>query len=89
MQTIVDVTVPHTVFGRVMLIGDAAFVVRPHTAGAVAKAAYDAFALSKSLAAARQDVDVGLKSAEILQMQQGQSLVRYGIELGNRWAKPR
>ena len=89
MQTIVDVMVPRTVFGRIMLVGDAAFVVRPHTAGAVAKAAYDAWALSKGLAGARQDVDAGLKAAEILQMEQGQSLVRYGIELGNRWAKSR
>ena len=38
VQTIVDVIVPQTVFGRVMLLGDAAFVVRPHTAGATAKA---------------------------------------------------
>jgi len=89
IQTIVDVMVPRTVFGRIMLVGDAAFVVRPHTAGAVAKAAYDALALSKSLAAAQSDVDAGLKAAEILQMEQGRSLVRYGIELGNRWAKSR
>ena len=42
VQTIVDVVVPRTVFGRVCLLGDAAFVVRPHTAGATAKAARDA-----------------------------------------------
>jgi 2-polyprenyl-6-methoxyphenol hydroxylase-like FAD-dependent oxidoreductase len=89
MQTIVDVIVPRTVFGRIMLVGDAAFVVRPHTAGAAAKAAYDAWVLSQSLAGARQDVDAGLKAAEILQMEQGQSLVRYGVELGKRWAKSR
>jgi hypothetical protein len=34
LQTIVDVVVPRTVFGRICLLGDAAFVVRPHTAGA-------------------------------------------------------
>jgi 2-polyprenyl-6-methoxyphenol hydroxylase-like FAD-dependent oxidoreductase len=89
MQTIVDVTVPGTVFGRVMLIGDAAFVVRPHTAGAAAKAAYDATVLSKSLARARQNVDAGLRAAESLQMERGQSLVQYGVALGNRWAKAR
>jgi 2-polyprenyl-6-methoxyphenol hydroxylase-like FAD-dependent oxidoreductase len=87
MQTIVDVTVTGTVFGRVMLVGDAAFVVRPHTAGAAAKAAYDAWVLSKSLASARQNVDAGLKAAESLQMEQGQSLVQYGVALGDRWAK--
>jgi 2-polyprenyl-6-methoxyphenol hydroxylase-like FAD-dependent oxidoreductase len=89
MQTIVDVTVPRTVFGRVMLIGDAAFVVRPHTAGAVAKAAYDASVLSRCLASARQNVDAGLAAAEGLQMEHGQALVEYGIALGNRWARAR
>ena len=89
MQTIVDVTVTGTVFGRVMLVGDAAFVVRPHTAGAAAKAAYDAWVLSKSLVTARQNVDAGLKAAESLQMERGQSLVQYGVALGNRWAKAR
>jgi 2-polyprenyl-6-methoxyphenol hydroxylase-like FAD-dependent oxidoreductase len=89
MRTIVDVTVPGTVFGRVMLVGDVAFVVRPHTAGAAAKAAYDARVLSNSLASARQNVDAGLKAAESLQMEQGQRLVQYGVALGNRWAKAR
>jgi 2-polyprenyl-6-methoxyphenol hydroxylase-like FAD-dependent oxidoreductase len=87
MQTIVDVSVPGTVFGRVMLVGDAAFVVRPHTAGAAAKAAYDAWVLSKSLASAGQNVDAGLAVAESLQMEHGQSLVQYGVALGNHWAE--
>ena len=34
LQTIVDVVPTRTVLGRVCLLGDAAFVVRPHTAGA-------------------------------------------------------
>lgn len=34
IQKTVDVVVPRTVFGRVCPLGDAAFVVRPHTAGA-------------------------------------------------------
>jgi hypothetical protein len=53
-----------------------------HTAGAAAKAAYDATVLSKSLAHAGQNVDAGLKAAESLQMEQGQSLVQYGVALG-------
>jgi 2-polyprenyl-6-methoxyphenol hydroxylase-like FAD-dependent oxidoreductase len=36
LQTIVDIVPTRTVFGRVCLLGDAAFVVRPHTAGATA-----------------------------------------------------
>jgi len=86
VQTIVDVVVPQIVFGRVMLLGDAAFVVRPHTAGAAAKAAHDASVLGRNLARARQNVDAGLKAAESFQLDYGNDLTRYGIALGNRWA---
>ncbi|MBL0897575.1 MAG: hypothetical protein IBJ17_02600 [Reyranella sp.] len=86
VQTIVDVAVPQTVFGRVMLLGDAAFVVRPHTAGATAKAAHDAWVLGRNLARAGRNVDAGLKAAESLQLDYGNDLVRYGIALGERWA---
>src|ERR1700676_1424839 len=47
LQTIVDVVPTRTVFGRVCLLGDAAFVVRPHTAGATAKATRDATTLAR------------------------------------------
>ena len=56
VQTIVDVVVPRTVFGRNCLLGDAAFIVRPHTAGATAKAARDATVLATALTRARQNV---------------------------------
>jgi 2-polyprenyl-6-methoxyphenol hydroxylase-like FAD-dependent oxidoreductase len=79
--------VPKTLFGRILLAGDAAFVVRPHTAGATAKAAYDALVLGKTLGRARSNVDVGLEEVERLQLEYGGSLVRYGVELGDRWAK--
>ena len=46
LQTIVDIGVSRTVFGRACLLGDAAFVVRPHTAAAAAKAAGDAMSLA-------------------------------------------
>ena len=87
VQTIVDVVVPKTLFGRILLTGDAAFVVRPHTAGATAKAAYDALVLGKNLGLARSNVDVGLEEVERLQLEYGGSLVQYGVELGDRWAK--
>jgi 2-polyprenyl-6-methoxyphenol hydroxylase-like FAD-dependent oxidoreductase len=89
VQTIVDVTVPHTLFGRVMLLGDAAFVVRPHTAGATAKAAHDAWTLGQSLSRAGQDIEAGLKAAEQVQLEYGSDLTRYGIALGGRWANLR
>ena len=86
VQTIVDVIVPKTVFGRIMLVGDAAFVVRPHTAGATAKAARDAWVLGRNLARAKQNIDAGLSAAESLQLDYGTSLAAHGISLGNRWA---
>jgi 2-polyprenyl-6-methoxyphenol hydroxylase-like FAD-dependent oxidoreductase len=86
VQTIVDVVVPKTRFGRVMLVGDAAFVVRPHTAGATAKAAYDASVVSSSLGQMPNDIDASLASAEKHQLEYGHALVAHGIALGDRWA---
>jgi 2-polyprenyl-6-methoxyphenol hydroxylase-like FAD-dependent oxidoreductase len=89
VQSIIDVVVPRTVFGRTILLGDAAFVVRPHTAGAVAKAAFDAQILGTGLCRARHDVDGGLNSIEKAQLAHGNEIVRYGIALGQRWAPAR
>lgn len=86
MQTIVDVVVPRMVFDRVCLLGDAAFVVRPHTAGAAAKAARDAMVLAAALERARQNVDEGLHNFEDTQLEYGRDLVSYGVALGQRWA---
>jgi 2-polyprenyl-6-methoxyphenol hydroxylase-like FAD-dependent oxidoreductase len=85
LQTIVDVVVPRTVFGRVCLLGDAAFVVRPHTAGAAAKAARDATVLATALKRARQNIDAGLHGFEQMQLEYGRGLVSYGVALGQRW----
>ena len=41
-------------FGRVCLIGDAAFAVRPHAAAGTAKAAADGWALADALTAGRR-----------------------------------
>ena len=50
LQVIYDIEVPRMAFGRVCLIGDAAFVVRPHAAAGTAKAAADAWALAEAVA---------------------------------------
>lgn len=84
LQTIVDVLVPRMVFGRVCLLGDAAFVARPHTAGGTAKAARDASALASALR--RADVDAALAGYERAQLEYGRDLTRYGVALGERWA---
>jgi 2-polyprenyl-6-methoxyphenol hydroxylase-like FAD-dependent oxidoreductase len=86
LQTIVDVIPTRTVFGRVCLLGDAAFVVRPHTAGATAKAAHDAATLARALKWAGRNVDAGLSSFEETQIGFGRKLVDYGVAIGQRWA---
>ncbi len=86
LQTIVDVVPTRTVFGRVCLLGDAAFVVRPHTAGATAKAARDATTLARALKRAGGNVDAGLSGFEEMQIEFGRGLVDYGVALGRRWA---
>jgi 2-polyprenyl-6-methoxyphenol hydroxylase-like FAD-dependent oxidoreductase len=89
VQSIIDVVVPRTVFGRTILLGDAAFVVRPHTAGAVAKAAFDARILGAALGRAGSNVDAGLTAMQETQVENGDGIVRYGIALGQRWASSR
>ena len=86
LQTIVDVVPTRTVFARVCLLGDAAFVVRPHTAGATAKAARDAMTLARALKRTGGNVDAGLSSFEEMQVAFGRGLVDYGVALGRRWA---
>jgi 2-polyprenyl-6-methoxyphenol hydroxylase-like FAD-dependent oxidoreductase len=86
LQTIVDVAPTRTVFGRVCLLGDAAFVVRPHTAGAAAKAARDATMLARALKRAGRNVDAGLSGFEEMQIEFGRGLVNYGVALGRRRA---
>src|SRR5262249_41151296 len=49
LQPIYDLETPRMAFGRVAIIGDAAFVARPHVAAGVAKAADDAAALAAAL----------------------------------------
>lgn len=49
VQAIFDMEAPRMVDGRIVLIGDAAFVARPHTAMGVAKAAGDALALANAV----------------------------------------
>lgn len=86
LQTIVDVAPTRTVFGRVCLLGDAAFVVRPHTAGATAKAARDATTLARTLKRAGRNTDAGMSSFEEMQIEFGRGLVDNGVALGRRWA---
>jgi 2-polyprenyl-6-methoxyphenol hydroxylase-like FAD-dependent oxidoreductase len=87
VQTIVDVVVPRTVFGRTCLLGDAAFVVRPHTAGATAKAARDAMSLADYLRESPDDVCGALAGFQSAQLRYGKELYRHGVALGSGWVK--
>lgn len=84
IQSIVDIAPPAMTFGRVCLIGDAAFVVRPHTAAAAAKAAGDASALANALRSHAPDIDSGLAAWQQQRLPAGRELVNHGVMLGER-----
>lgn len=84
LQTIVDLETPRMVFGRTVLIGDAAFIPRPHTAGGAAKAAANAHALALALAHGGADIDGALARWEPDQLRHGRQLVSWGIDAGRQ-----
>ena len=83
-QPIRDLAVPQMVFGRVVLVGEAAFMLRPHTAAAAAKAAADGMALGKALQNGDDHLVENLRHFETQQMQMGLQLVNYGIRAGDQ-----
>ena len=89
VQIILDGAVSQMTFGRTCLVGDAAFVVRPHTAAATAKAAADAMTLAAGLAADPGDPDAALKTWDGRQLEHGRGLMEYGVALGNRSVRRR
>src|SRR5256714_1118172 len=58
-QAIYDLAAPQLVFGRAVLVGDSAFVARPHVGAGVTKAALDAASLADALREHR-DIDAAL-----------------------------
>jgi 2-polyprenyl-6-methoxyphenol hydroxylase-like FAD-dependent oxidoreductase len=83
-QAIVDLAVSRMAIGRVALVGDAAFVPRPHTAASTAKAAANALALVESLDETGDDVEQALKRWEPAQLELGERLRAAGKALGDR-----
>jgi 2-polyprenyl-6-methoxyphenol hydroxylase-like FAD-dependent oxidoreductase len=89
-QPIFDLESPRTVFGRVVLIGDAAFVARPHVGAGVTKAALDATSLARAVSA--DDLSSGLARFEREQLLIGKGLIALGREEGAYYSaqlKPR
>jgi 2,6-dihydroxypyridine 3-monooxygenase len=82
LQVMIDVEVPQMAFGRVCLVGDAAFSVRPHAAAATAKGAADVWALAEALADAGGDVPLALRRWEPPQLELGRALLARNRDLG-------
>ncbi|MDT8836852.1 FAD binding domain-containing protein [Paraburkholderia fungorum] len=80
-QPIFDLEVPQMAFGRIALLGDAAFVARPHCGMGVTKAASDAMALVKALQA-RKDVREALADYSRERTQVGAAVVQHARHLG-------
>jgi 2-polyprenyl-6-methoxyphenol hydroxylase-like FAD-dependent oxidoreductase len=81
LQPIYDFETPHMVFGRIAILGDAAFVARPHVGAGVAKAADDATALADALAA-NESIEDALKQFEAARTAVGRRIVERGRALG-------
>ena len=84
IQAIADLAVPRMVFGRVILLGDAAFLPRPHTAGGAAKAAANALALAQALMADDLPFEARLAQWETGQLRDGLALTERGRWMGER-----
>ncbi|MEG4285885.1 FAD binding domain-containing protein [Microcoleus sp. A006_D1] len=92
VQAILDLGVPQMAFDRasvaeqhrIALIGDAAFIPRPHTAASTAKAAANAIALVDALVDSNHDVPKALEAWEGDQLALGMRLGKSGQALGER-----
>lgn len=81
-QAIVDLECPRIVFGRAVLLGDAAFVARPHVVAGVTKAALDAQCLANALQDAHGDLDAALVRYDLAARDLGTKLVSYARQIG-------
>ena len=81
LQPIYDLASPHMAFGRVAIVGDAAFVARPHVAAGVSKAADDAAALAGALQGAA-DVEAALKRFEAARLSENHRIIERARHLG-------
>ncbi|MGJ3248701.1 MAG: FAD binding domain-containing protein [Elainellaceae cyanobacterium] len=84
VQAILDLGVPQMAFKRIALVGDAAFIPRPHTAASVSKGAANAIALADALVAHEHDVHRMLNGWEPGQLRLGMHLWKVGQDLGKR-----
>jgi 2-polyprenyl-6-methoxyphenol hydroxylase-like FAD-dependent oxidoreductase len=81
-QPIYDLETPRMVFDRVVLVGDAAFVARPHCGMGVTKAGGDAAALADALAAADAPTPGALAVFEAERLRFGRAAIAHARHLG-------
>jgi len=82
VQAIYDLSVPEMVVDRVCLLGDSAFVARPHTAAGTAKAVGDAVTLADTLPE-HESVDQALTTWSQTRQTYGAQLVSRGKRMGD------
>jgi 2-polyprenyl-6-methoxyphenol hydroxylase-like FAD-dependent oxidoreductase len=84
VQAILDLGVPQMAFDRIALVGDAAFIPRPHTAASTSKAAANAIALVDALVEHHHNVPKALAAWEMDELVLGMRLWKSGQDLGDR-----
>jgi 2,6-dihydroxypyridine 3-monooxygenase len=84
VQVVFDIEVPRMAFGRICLIGDAAFALRPHAAAGTAKATEDTWKLAEAMKETDLDVPSALKRWEAGQLALGRSVLKRTRQAGNR-----
>jgi 2-polyprenyl-6-methoxyphenol hydroxylase-like FAD-dependent oxidoreductase len=80
LQPIYDLESPRMAFGRVAVIGDAAFVARPHVGAGVSKACDDVIALADAVAA--DDIEPALRRFEAQRLPIGRRVIERARHLG-------
>ena len=81
LQPIYDLETPSMAMHRVALIGDAAFVARPHVGAGVSKAAEDAMALAEALDAP-DDIPAALLRFQAVRLAENRRIVERARRLG-------
>ena len=80
LQPIYDLETPRMAFGRVAILGDAAFVARPHVGAGVSKACEDASALADAVAS--DDIERALVKFEAQRLPVGRRIIERARHLG-------
>lgn len=84
VQVVLDIASPRLAFGRVAIMGDAAFALRPHVAAGTAKAAEDAALLARAVSASPNDISRALRRWEGPQLALGRAAMERARDAGVR-----